>query len=226
MARSLEAGSIPAQHVVRGREASRRTASAASERLRSVVDRHVHIDEGHPVEARLIEDALHRDLLRERERIGCSGPMPRCGLAAREGRAGSPRTTRCDRGPARPIITNRASGRSARARLAKAATGSAKNIVPNLLITTSKCPEGKLWDCASPTSKVTLRSPSASLRARARARSSPPEMSTPSALPAAAIRPASRVVSPAPQPISRMRSSGRMPYERRRTRLCSRSSAS
>ena len=81
--------------------------------------------------------------------------------------------------------------------LANAATGSSKNIVPNLLIARSKRSGGKRWTCASACSKVTLRSPSA--RASSRARSiAGAEMSTPSALPARAVRAASPGRLPGP----------------------------
>ena len=67
--------------------------------------------------------------------------------------------------------------------LANAATGSSKNIVPNLLIARSKRSGGKRWSCASAHSKVTLPSPSARASSRARSMAGA-ETSTPSALPA------------------------------------------
>jgi hypothetical protein len=86
--------------------------------------------------------------------------------------------------------------------LANAATGSSKNIVPNLLIVRSNCFAGKRWTWASARSKVTLRSPSTRATSRARAIIGA-DRSTPSAPPAVAMRAASRVVCPVPQPTSR-----------------------
>jgi len=57
------------------------------------------------------------------------------------------------------ITTRRPAGRSARPTLANAATGSSKNIVPNLLIARSKRSRGKRWTCASACSKVTFCTP-------------------------------------------------------------------
>ena len=66
-------------------------------------------------------------------------------------------------GPLVPLVAlpdhhhQAAAGRSARPILANAATGSSKNIVPNLLMARSKRCCGKWWTCASACSKVTLR---------------------------------------------------------------------
>lgn len=96
-------------------------------------------------------------------------------------------------------------GRSARPMLAKAATGSAKNITPKRLIATSKVPVPNGWTWMSACSNVTLPMPS--LRADSRARPSiGADRSRPSARPSPARRAARRVVRPAPQPMSRTRS--------------------
>jgi hypothetical protein len=109
--------------------------------------------------------------------------------------------------------------------LANAAAGSSKNIVPNLLMARSNCSGGKRWTWASARWKVTLRSPCAWASSRARSIIGA-EWSTPSALPAVALRAACRVVCPAPQPTSRTWSWRRTPQARRSTWLCSRSSVS
>ncbi len=77
--------------------------------------------------------------------------------------------------------------------LVNAATGSAKNIVPNRLIAMSNCSGAKRWTCASACTKEMLRSPSSWLSRRAWA-SIGADTSTPSALPDGAARAASRVV--------------------------------
>src|SRR3954447_11288753 len=76
------------------------------------------------------------------------------------------------------IITRRPAGRRARRMLSNAATGSSKNIVPNLLITRSNRSRGKRWICTLACSKVTLRSLSARASSRARSMAGA-EMSTP-----------------------------------------------
>lgn len=96
-------------------------------------------------------------------------------------------------------------GRSARPMLAKAATGSAKNITPKRLIATSKSAGPNGWTCTSVCSNVTFPIPSCRADSRARA-SIGADRSRPSAWPSPARRAARRVVRPAPQPMSRTRS--------------------
>jgi hypothetical protein len=94
------------------------------------------------------------------------------------------------------------------AMLRKAAEGSAKNITPKRLMTTSKASGSKGWTCASACSKRMLPRPS-SLASRSASASMGPDRSAPSTEPSGpAARAASRLVSPLPQPMSRTRSPG------------------
>ena len=97
--------------------------------------------------------------------------------------------------------TSRPPGRVADLMLAKAATGSAKNITPKREMTMSKPAGSSDSTCASPCRNVTLARPAASASARARA-SIGPDRSRPSAWPGATSRAAASVVPPQPQPTS------------------------
>ena len=66
------------------------------------------------------------------------------------------------------IRATRPPGRNARPMLAKAATGSEKNIAPKRLMATSNAPASNGCTCASARSNVTLSMPSATARSRAR----------------------------------------------------------
>jgi hypothetical protein len=89
----------------------------------------------------------------------------------------------------------------------KAARGSAKNITPNRLSTTSNAARSSGCTWASPCTNVTLVRPASSVRRRASA-SSGAEMSSPTTCPSTAARAAARVETPAPQPTSSTRSAG------------------
>jgi hypothetical protein len=84
---------------------------------------------------------------------------------------------------------------------AKAATGSAKNIVPKRDMTASNLAGSSRCTCASPCWNTALRRPAASALALARA-SIGPERSRPTAWPGAMIAAAASVVPPQPQPTS------------------------
>jgi hypothetical protein len=101
---------------------------------------------------------------------------------------------------------SRPPGRVERARFVNAASGSPKNIAPWRLSTTSKCASGNGWTWASACSKDAFAT--ARDRASAIIRD---DRSTPSALPPAAWRAASRVVRPFPQPTSSTVAPGSMP---------------
>ena len=107
--------------------------------------------------------------------------------------------------PCQVSSVSRPSGRNAWWRLANAASGSPKNIEPMREITMSNAPLSKGWICASAFRNSTLSRPSATAVARASA-SICDDRSTPSADPFAAIRAASRVDCPVPQPTSRTQS--------------------
>ncbi len=107
------------------------------------------------------------------------------------------RSTGCQQTKAR-----RPPGLVARARLAKAATGSSKNITPNLEATTSKWPAGSCATCASASRTSTLARPLDAARSCSRSRSGR-DTSRPITRPAGPTRPASSsVVAPLPQPTS------------------------
>jgi hypothetical protein len=97
--------------------------------------------------------------------------------------------------------TSRPPGRRARAMLANAARGSPRNIDPWRLTATSNDPAGKGWVWASACANVALATPSRSASSRAGS-SIRDDRSTPSAEPADALRAASRVARPLPQPTS------------------------
>ncbi len=99
--------------------------------------------------------------------------------------------------------------------LAKAATGSAKNMAPKELTATSNAPSGKGWTWASACSKVTFVSPSRSATERARS-SILADKSTPSTEPDGAMRASARVELPVPQPMSRTVSPARTAAARSR----------
>ena len=111
-------------------------------RIRAVVDGLVHVGKADLGEAGRRQDAPGHGRVAERERIragprsGASGPAMAWRIAVDH----SLRSRPCQ-----ASITSRPPGRSAIAILLNAATGSAKNIVPNRLMHRSKCRGGNRW---------------------------------------------------------------------------------
>ncbi len=93
--------------------------------------------------------------------------------------------------------------------LAKASSGSPKNITPIRLTVRSNDAGSNGWLVASPWTKVAFVMPASAVRNRALS-SIRADTSIPNAEPALASRAASRVVWPFPQPMSRIRSAARM----------------
>ena len=104
---------------------------------------------------------------------------------------------------------SRPPGRRARARLAKAAAGSSKNMTPKWLMTTSTTASQKGWTWASPTTNVTLARPSAAAASAAWS-TIWRDRSMPRAVTPGAARAARRVASPFPHPTSSTNSSAAM----------------
>ena len=104
---------------------------------------------------------------------------------------------------------SRPPGRRARARLAKAAAGSSKNITPKWLTTTSVTASQKGCTWASPETNVTLVRPS-SAAASAACSTISLDRSMPRAVTPGAARAARRVAPPIPHPTSSTNSSAEM----------------
>ena len=189
--------------VAQGREGRGRRLESPDGRERgvdvpSVEDRRVDVVEAHVVKAGALQDAGGGVGIAERERVQVRRRW--LGRVAQSG--GDLLHPFVVLEGCQTSSTRRAPGRRASAMLANAAGGSEKNIVPKRLIATSKPARSNRCTWASPSSKRTLSSRSAVASWRARA-IMPSDMSTPTTRPGAAARAASRVVSPAPQPMSR-----------------------
>ena len=104
--------------------------------------------------------------------------------------------------------TSRPPGLSAFAILAKAATGSSKNITPKRDIMASTDAGAKAWVCASAKTKLVFAKPAAAARLRARS-SSWAAISTPVICPVAPTADAAAMqLAPVPQPMSSTASPG------------------
>ena len=176
--RPLSGGRIQAHQQLPARE----TADPLEGRrdVRTVVDGLVDVGERGLAEPRRAEDRLHGVLIGKRER------RPRFRAWDRRPSRPSARSIATDHSlcscSCQTIITRRPAGRSATARLANAATGSSKNIVPNRLMARSKPSAGKrrplvVPPCSKATLWDSLRPGEPALRSIIEA-----ERSTPSAL--------------------------------------------
>ena len=135
--RSTARAASPSQRLAR---AARRGLKPRDDRQRGVEvepveDRLVNLVEAHVVEAGGLEDPRGHVGVPERERVRA---RRRSAAPRRRARRRSAAPTRCCSRRCQTSSTRRASGRSAAAMFANAAAGSAKNIVPNRLIATSK----------------------------------------------------------------------------------------
>ena len=135
------------------------------------------------------------------------------------------RTIRCPPARCQTSTASCPPGRRARARLANAAGGSAKNITPNRLMSTSKPAAGNGCAWASATTNSAWVSPSSAASRRA-CWTRGADTSTPSTRPEVATRAARRVETPVPQPMSSTRSWAATAAAAWRTSSCSGASRS